>query len=370
MYNTIIIGGGISGLSCAKELSKKSKDFLLITEDIGGRILESKDEVQYGAYYIMNNYNHVKTYVSLKKIINPFSLRFNSQKAHYSILNLRLLINSYQLIKYIILLKEFKNHYEKFKINCLNYSQKEALHKDKFLLDLYNKNAEDYIKEHKLKSLKKDYISQLIYGTTFTTVDKLNEFSLLQFTLPIITPFYEFHFEKEKLISNFKRNIKVDTVKEVKIIKDGYQVKTTEDIYLTKNLVVATPLNISKKLLNLKAIKKPVNTNMFLVKGKCKLDGQINLFSSNSDILVIAKQSPELYLFYSKSLSPDFEKYFENYQIVDKKEWKPAFNLEGNTLIECKQGDNLFLIGDYNICGLEDSFITGIYAAREIIKNS
>jgi hypothetical protein len=52
---------------------------------------------------------------------------------------------------------------------------------------------------------------------------------------------------------------------------------------------------------------------------------------------------------------------------LEHHDWNPAFNLEGDTLLECEQGENLYLIGDYNVCGLEDSFITGLYAANRIL---
>jgi len=41
VYETIIIGGGVSGLSCAKRLHEDRKDFMLITEELGGRLLSA-----------------------------------------------------------------------------------------------------------------------------------------------------------------------------------------------------------------------------------------------------------------------------------------------------------------------------------------
>ena len=70
-YETVIVGGGISGLACARRLIEKGRDFLLISEDIGGRILTSKDgDANLGAFFVYSDFYHFLKYV--KKLgLNP-----------------------------------------------------------------------------------------------------------------------------------------------------------------------------------------------------------------------------------------------------------------------------------------------------------
>ena len=57
-------------------------------------------------------------------------------------------------------------------------------------------------------------------------------------------------------------------------------------------------------------------------------------------------------------------------KIIANHSWDPAGTINGHKLIECNRGNNMYLIGDYNIAGLEESFITGLYSANQIIKTN
>ena len=57
---TIIVGGGGSWLACGKTLHDMGRDFLLVTEEIGGRMLTSKShEVNYVDSYITEDYKNI-----------------------------------------------------------------------------------------------------------------------------------------------------------------------------------------------------------------------------------------------------------------------------------------------------------------------
>jgi hypothetical protein len=91
------------------------------------------------------------------------------------------------------------------------------------------------------------------------------------------------------------------------------------------------------------------------------------LFPDGDPILAIAQQTGGSTLFCSASDDPDFGRYFTTWDIVEHHYWKPAFHLEGDALLECEQAPGLYLIGDHNVCNLEDAYITGIYAANTIL---
>lgn len=369
--DTIIIGGGISGLSAAYHLKKHGVDFKLISEDIGGRIHESKDgNIQYGAYYVMDIYTHTKEFAKIGRKIKPSELIFHKRGKGYSIVQKSFVKYIPQSIRFAIILRKFKKQYSKFKKDCCNTSQAEVIRSNPYLSRLYETNAAKFIKENKISDVVCQYMEEVLHGTTFTSVDKLNAFTFLQFSLPLITPIHEFVLDKKKIINDFKNNIIIDTVDSLKKKDDYYVIKTQDKTYEASNVIVATPPHISKKLLHLKDIKGAVDAHMFHIVGQvqekwCK--GYCNLFSDENDMLAIAFMPDYSCLFYSKNPNPDFGKYFYDFKILESKYWNPAFNLEGSVLWDSKIEDNLYLIGDHNVCGIEDSFITGIYAANQII---
>src|SRR3954454_20609564 len=61
---TVIVGGGIAGLACARRLSDEQRGFVLISEDLGGRIRRTLDgAANLGAYYVRADYVHVNRFV-------------------------------------------------------------------------------------------------------------------------------------------------------------------------------------------------------------------------------------------------------------------------------------------------------------------
>ncbi len=372
--NTIIIGGGIAGLSCAKRLADHGKDFILITKNVGGRILTSeKGDIPYGAYFIARNYHHVKNFVAVNQRITTATLQFHKNHQSYSLCDKRLATHFLQLVRLIILLFTFKKQYEKFKRACENKSQKEVLANNPFLLKLYHQNAKELITEYKIKDLVEDYLSEVLHGTTFLPIRKLNGFTFLQLSLPLIVPIYSFTFLKNKLIQEYRQRIVYDCAIAIMKNKEGFVITSKKRKYYSKNVVVATPPHVSKMLLKLKEIKKPVNVHMFHITGTLRKSWKscdTNLFSDTNRMLALAHQKDNTFLCYSLGSKPLFKEYFTQYSILRHRYWNPAFNLEGHELWDCKIKENIYLIGDHNICGLEDAFITGIYAANQIVSKT
>ncbi len=96
----------------------------------------------------------------------------------------------------------------------------------------------------------------------------------------------------------------------------------------------------------------------------------INLFPATDPTLAIARQASGVVLLCSKLSHPDFDRYFASWRIVAHRHWDPAFHIVGNDLLECEQGPGLYLVGDHNIVGLEDAYLTGAYAANQIIAGA
>jgi len=75
-------------------------------------------------------------------------------------------------------------------------------------------------------------------------------------------------------------------------------------------------------------------------------------------------------MIYSHQAEPDLSKYFDSYEVKKSIHWTPAISIPGGDFVPQKLGRNVYLASDYNISGLEDAYLTGLYAANEIIAQS
>ena len=371
-YETAIIGAGISGLACASTLQENNNDFVIISENIGGRILTSEDgTVNYGAFFVCSDYHHVLKHVKIESRIKLSDFCFHSNDTNYVLFEPALVAYAFQFTKALKLLYKFRRQFRNFRKASENVSQKKAIENDPFLYELYMQNAADFVQVHNMEKGTNRYLSQALYSTTFSRVTEMNAFSFLQFLLPLITPIYTFTFEKERMIEPFRDRIVYGSVNDVIHKKGVYNVAFDGKIVSAQNIVFATPINWSKKFASVKETNKPVSTNMLHVKGipaNVFSRRRYHFFSPPGNVQAIAHLKDGTYLFYHQGERPVLKNFFKNPQIIAHQYWNPAGTINGHTLIESKRGNNLYLIGDHNVAGLEESYITGIYAAQQIMN--
>lgn len=371
-HDTIIIGGGISGLACARHLCDRGRQFLLITENIGGRIRPSAaGRVNLGAYYVRSDYRHVNRFVERGRPINRLGVARHDHNGSYDYWNHRLLLHLPQAGRFLNVLHEFRRRYEIFKDHCLTTSQAEALRADPLLWRLYREPAGRFIRRHRVEAIATHYLAPAVHGTAFTSVNRLTAFSLLLLALPALDPIYEFTFRFDRLLAGFEDSVRFDTVTAVTPTAVGYSVRTRSGgTFRADHVVVATPIQVSARLLGLSDLKRPVGAHSFLVRGRLRrpwAQATINLFPEDDPTLAIARQEDGSTLFCSVLEQPDFARFFTSWEVVEHQHWQPAFHFEGEALLECEQKPDLYLIGDHNICSLEDAYLTGMYAGNRII---
>lgn len=372
-YETVIVGGGIAGLACARRLHDSQRSFLLITENVGGRIRTSADgTVNLGAYYVRHDYDHVNQFVDRGRRIKRRQILRGDPNGSFTRWDVPLLLHPIQAVRFVRFMREFRRHYEVFKQHCVVMSQAEAIRSDPLLRDLYHESAPRFIRRHRIEDIARSYLAPAVQGTAFTSVDRLTAFTLLVGVLPLIIPMFEYAPRLDRLTAGFEDALFFDSVTAVNATTSGYSIQALNSTaFSADNVVVATPTGVSASLLDLGRVKSPIGVHMFLVTGDLRrpwAQATYVLFPDGDRTFAIARQTGGSTLFCSITDDPDFGRYFTAWDIVEHHHWNPAFHLEGDALLECEQAPGLYLIGDHNVCTLEDSYITGVYAANRILS--
>ena len=371
---TIIVGGGVSGLACGKTLHDMGRDFILVTEEIGGRMLTSKShEVNYGASYITEDYKNILPSMGGGRRIWTHDCFFHGGKEPISFYRWRTLFEIRKLIKLYRIASDFRWRLNRLRRKTLHRSQKEALEADSVLKGYTDQPAVEFVKANRLEYLNDTYFAPLFNSTGFIAYEQCNTFAYLDNLMALICKTYVADHSRccRILPDGWKEKIVLSRVTQLQKIGNGlFKIRAGDKTLSAKNVVLALPYHNAKLLYD---VPKPEHNIPIYVlevigeRNKCCRNKKVVFFKPDEhEITILWKQTTGTDIIFSKVQDPNLGMYYTSHNIVNKIYWETAIVLSGSKWLEQRLEKGLYLASDYNICGLEDAYITGVYAANHI----
>lgn len=368
--DTVIVGGGIAGLTCARALHHDGHPFTLVTPRVGGRLLVSDDgKVNYGAYFVGADYEHVLPLVERGPRLLATRVGFGDDEERYSVF--RSARHPGQLFALYRTLLRFGHHLRRFRGRCLTVDQPTALAADPYLARLQERDAAEYLASSGFSEVARAVLGEVVYAIGFCEPELMSAFEFLHLARYLVTvPVYAFRVLEDDLVAGFAHRVTVGRVTSVEAGEAGYRVHTDDGRVLVANTVVlATPPAVTQRLAGLPAIKPPVAAWTTHVSGRW-LSGPRHdeeVFPAGGEIMAIARQPDDSAVVVSAGSTFDIDRFFAVDKVLAQHHWQPAFHLGRGAMWPGEAAPGLFIAGDHNLCGLEDAALTGLYAGNRIL---
>lgn len=370
---TIIIGGGIAGMSCAMRLAQAQQDFLLITENLGGRIKYMRDEkFNFGAYFVMSNYSNARQLLTTGTWINPIDACFHlSATERYAVLSGHTLGLLPELLRFYQVMWKFSRHYEPYKQRCLTLPQKAALEADAYMAEIFSMPALQFVRAKKFERAAEEYLSKFAYACTGASMEQLTALDFLTASQGMVLPIYEFTFNPEMVTQKLGERLVYDNITRIESQPGKHTlIGKSGQVYQAEKVVVATPATVTQQLLGIREIRAASQIHVFHVKASLKAEFRqhsANLLPYSSEIMMINKQHDGTYLIYSRKKDVDLRQVCEQFHLLASMHWENAMYIQGPAYLEQQYGNGIYIAGDHNGLGLEPTAISAIFAANQIL---
>lgn len=400
-YETVVVGAGAAGMNCCLELQKAGKEYLLVSPNIGGRICNDEERhMNYGAVFYFGTYKYMLRSGLLKGTVDVLPKLSMGQCHHdngksYEPVSATTVADAPSLFRYMKWMREeFIPRYSAFKDNCCTMEVSEALQKDSMIRELYTESAEHFIERMGFGPICHDLISMFAHACTgtrirdLTALDYLNTVQPLTMKIVGVPPLNllfdlkRFDFDSagtQKRLAQGSGEVLIDEVSAVEKTADGWAVTCSAGRITCKNLVMASPAHITKRLLSgIEGvpdldIRRASQLTGYLIRGKIKQaysQHTVHLFDDTIPIIYIAKRLDGDYEIFTEV---DFEQngrmdeYFDDWKVIGKKYWEYALYTQAHEALPQKLAPGLIMAGDVNGLGMEPACISGIYAANVIL---
>jgi hypothetical protein len=234
--------------------------------------------------------------------------------------------------------------------------------------------AMEFVREHGLEDLTEIYCGPLFQSTLFVPVARANAFYYLANLFPILLPIYAVDIRPavRRLTAGFADDIVMAKATRVEEVDRGRAFEVVADArrFHARYLVMAVPCRNADELLSTDCHVRDIPYCTIHVRGLRKrryLPGKTVFLREHHAVRVLWPQRNGEDIAFGDTVKPDLSRYYEDYEITNACAWKTAIQLAGRRWRPLQPRANLFTVGDHNICGLEDSYLTGLFAANRII---
>lgn len=374
---TIVIGGGIAGLACARRLHQAGADFRLITDRLGGRMYALAPMQNLGATYITSDYRHTSRFIDRGRRVGFRNTFFLDRGCYRTILDSYNLHRARALARLYRQLIQFRVHLNRLRARSPWQCQAKLLRSDPLLQKSVEQPASEFVKQNGLEELDVVFTNLLVRSTVFVETHEVNTFYYLAVLMPILLPTYLADFSQTlpRLTQGFGDRLYQAKVERVEDLPDGtFHVAAGHDEFRATNVVIATPSHNSRtffpQLAAMPSCGRDIAITTVHVTGTRRpehLPGQVVFLPRDHHATVLLPIGNGSDMFFSATPKADLSRYYTKARVTASACWKTALTLAGCQWRPLSPRPHLYTIGDYNICGLEDSYLTGLYAAHCIL---
>lgn len=375
----IVIGGGIAGLACARRLYEAGVPFRLITDRLGGRMFHRPGDsgsINFGATYISEDYERVLPFVKKGIELNVRDVtvygglpgemkapsRFGDMWRYHG---MQRLMNS--LVELRIEFQKFREQARTIPAAKLRYSFP--------LIDRYSRQcADEFIDELGVHDLSDRFLKHAFRATCFAEQSQTTALLYLGSLLPMLIRVWVADFTQTyaRLTEEFVGSIQVGRVCELTRSGGLWAVSQADgQTAHAENVVIAVPYHNASQFYPIPPPAVVAPARVTTVRGRRLERFRDETFTVAADshvgIDLVWRQHDQTDLVFSAQHSLDLSRFYSDAKTLETVDWKTAVVLSNGNWLPSELEHGVYFAGDYNLCGLEDSFISGECAANQII---
>ena len=388
--DTLIIGGGVAGLACARTLKDAGLPFALVTDALGGRLALSRRGHYLGAAMLNDDHVHMKRWAtpSIIEQAGIFeSYMWNGKKPRLTLLNASPLGIWRGFKAFGPFLASMKKLRREMPHTCIT----ELVANDALLSRLVLQSAEDFAREHKIEKISEKLFGPAAGAIYMCDWREMNAFffCLGATWIGLGSPkgnglaYYDWSSVVPRLTEGCSEQIVIDAIESLGELDGGavFEARSSSRNWVAKNLVLALPGPSRTAFGEAVGVEdanpaRLVELHVFHIAGKrrrlYKPGGSI-LFGMDQEValvFVLPDGDSTIDVLYATTGDPNLSTYYEDYEVLEYKRWSPSVQLTMGPFRKLQPKPNVFMIGDHNIGGLEESFLTGLFAANRIIAGA